>query len=110
MKAATHKQSRKQGRQPAKRVSRVHENRFEQKETERQLRRRAEQQQELYRLTDALNHADTVEAIHEAALNAILKALEVDRASILLFDSAGVMRFAAWRGLSDEYRAGVDGH
>ena len=29
---------------------------------------------------------------------------------ILLFDEGGVMRFRAWRGLSDEYRAEVDGH
>src|SRR5581483_8617543 len=32
------------------------------------------------------------------------------RASILLFDDAGVMRFVAWRGLSDHYRAALEGH
>src|ERR671923_232279 len=32
------------------------------------------------------------------------------RASVLLFDEAGVMRFQAWRNLSDRYRAAVDGH
>ena len=44
------------------------------------------------------------------ALNAILNALQCDRASILLFDSQDVMRFVAWRGLSDAYRQAADGH
>src|SRR6185369_2303420 len=29
---------------------------------------------------------------------------------VLLFDSDGVMRFKAWRGLSDAYRTAVEGH
>ena len=46
-----------------------------------------------------------------AALDAaILRALGCDRASVLLFDDAGVMRFVAWRGLSDGYRKAVEGH
>src|SRR4051812_33073540 len=32
------------------------------------------------------------------------------RASVLLFDGTGVMRFQVWRNLSDRYRAAVDGH
>ncbi|HWN68378.1 MAG TPA: GAF domain-containing protein, partial [Haliangium sp.] len=37
----------------------------------------------------------------------------MERAAILLFDKEGpegVMRFEAWRGLSDQYRAAVEGH
>lgn len=34
----------------------------------------------------------------------------VDRVSILLFDLAGVMRFKAWRGLSEDYRKAAEGH
>jgi hypothetical protein len=34
----------------------------------------------------------------------------VSRASILLFDPDGVMRFKASRGLSEAYRAAVEGH
>src|SRR5581483_5811061 len=49
-------------------------------------------------------------AIYDAALDAILRALRCQRASILLYDAAGVMRFVAWRGLSDAYRAAVEGH
>jgi PAS domain S-box-containing protein len=40
----------------------------------------------------------------------MFRALGCSRASILLFDDLGVMRFVAWRGLSDGYRAAVDGH
>jgi PAS domain S-box-containing protein len=43
-------------------------------------------------------------------LDAILSALQCDRASILLFDNQDVMRFVAWRGLSDHYRKATDGH
>jgi signal transduction histidine kinase len=64
----------------------------------------------LYRLTDAANRAETLDQVYAAALDGIAAALGVARASILLFDSDGVMRFKAWRGLSDAYRAAVEGH
>src|SRR5262249_18509751 len=47
---------------------------------------------------------------YDCAMTAIQRALNCQRASILLYDDAGVMRFAAWRGLSDGYRAAVEGH
>ena len=43
-------------------------------------------------------------------MDSVCAALEVSRCSILLFDENGVMRFHAWRGLSDEYRLAVEGH
>jgi signal transduction histidine kinase len=64
----------------------------------------------LYRLTDAANRAETLDQAFQVALDGIASALHADRASVLLFDSDGVMRFKAWRGLSDEYRAEVEGH
>ena len=64
----------------------------------------------LFRYTDALYRAGSVSEIHEAALDAICEGLGSPRASILRFDVAGVMRFAAWRGLSAAYRAAVEGH
>ena len=64
----------------------------------------------LYRLTDAVNRAQSVEEVYEASLDTIHSALDVERAAILFFDREGVMRFAAWRGVSDAYRAAVDGH
>jgi PAS domain S-box-containing protein len=64
----------------------------------------------LYRLTDRLHHAQSLEDIYAAALEAILSGLKCDRASILLFDDAKVMRFVAWSGLPDDYRRAAEGH
>ena len=64
----------------------------------------------LYRLTDQLYRAERPSQVYDAALDAILDALGCDRASVLLFDQAGVMQFVAWRGLSDSYRQAVAGH
>lgn len=64
----------------------------------------------LYRLTDALYRARSSSDVYDAALDAILETLGCGRASILLFDDAGVMRFVAWRGLSDDYVKAVEGH
>jgi len=43
-------------------------------------------------------------------LDALTSGLGASRASILLFDTEAVMRFTAWRGLSDDYRRAVEGH
>jgi PAS domain S-box-containing protein len=64
----------------------------------------------LYRLTDKLYRASSPEDVYDAALEAIVSTLGCSRASILLFDEAGVMSFVAWRGLSDGYREAVHGH
>jgi signal transduction histidine kinase len=64
----------------------------------------------LYELAVAAARATTLDEIFEPALDAVCRALRVERASILLFDDSGSMRFRAWRGLSSEYRAAVDGH
>lgn len=77
---------------------------------EQELRARLDQLQALYRVTDALVRAEKIEELHEEALDAMLGALDVDRAALLLRDPDGVMRFKAWRELSEEYRAAVEGH
>ncbi len=64
----------------------------------------------LYRFAQAVVAADRVEVVYEAALDSIDAGLGVTRAAILTFDDAKIMRFRAWRGLSDDYRAAVDGH
>lgn len=68
------------------------------------------QLQALYQLTVALSQASGLEEIYEAALTGLNQALGIERASILLFDPDGVIRFKAWRGLSDAYRQGAEGH
>ena len=74
-------------------------------------RKRAEQQQlALYEFAQVQNIATNVAEIYDAALDGILSALGCHRASILLFDKEKVMRFVAWRGLSERYRKAVEGH
>jgi PAS domain S-box-containing protein len=72
-----------------------------------QARSRAE---ELYRFAHSVVSAESVDQVLEAALDGIEKTLGTDRAAVLLMDSSGIMRFRAWRKLSGEYRAAVDGH
>jgi len=62
------------------------------------------------RLTDALSRASTLDAVYDSALDALQSSLRVERASILLFDENDFCGFVAWRGLSDAYRAAVNGH
>lgn len=64
----------------------------------------------LYRLADAVIGAAAVEEVFEAALQAIAPALGTDRAAVLVYDADDVMRFRAWRGLSQEYRGAVECH
>ena len=73
-------------------------------------KRAADTQTALYTFTDRLFRAGSADDIYQAALDAIVGALGCDRASILLFDDTGIMKFAAWRGLSDQYRQAVEGH
>ena len=58
----------------------------------------------------ALGRTRDPDGVYGAALEALSECLNVSRASVLLFDPDGVMRFKAYRGLSSEYRAAVEGH
>jgi PAS domain S-box-containing protein len=61
-------------------------------------------------LASAISRAADLSHIYAAAFDGLRDGLAVSRASILLFDADEVMRFKAWRGLSDRYRAAVEGH
>jgi PAS domain S-box-containing protein len=76
-------------------------------EAERQSRERAEL---LFRLARACINATSLPDIFDAALGTLQQALSAGRSAILLYDADGVMRFRKWRGLSDAYRAEVEGH
>lgn len=65
---------------------------------------------ELFRLTDRLYRAQSLPDVYDAAMDAIEASLSCTRCSILLFDGSGVMRFVAWRGLSERYRSKLEGH
>jgi len=82
----------------------------ERKQAEDALHRQIENLNDLYRLTVVLGQISKVEDLYQAALDSLYNTLGVDRASILLFDEDGVMRFKAWRDLSDGYRQRAQGH
>ncbi len=64
----------------------------------------------LYRLIERLFRARSIAETYEVALDGILEGLKCSRASILRSGRDGMLRFVAWRGLSDSYRRAVDGH
>ncbi|HEX6558025.1 MAG TPA: ATP-binding protein [Longimicrobiales bacterium] len=68
-----------------------------------------DQLEALYRLTTAVSQPVPLEQIYQEALECLQTALGAERAAVLLFDAAGVMRFKAARGLSDEYQRAVEG-
>src|SRR5262245_3648086 len=74
------------------------------------LEERIELLQDLYELASTVNGALNLNDIFRKALQALQRILGAPRASILLFDPDGVMRFRAWVGLSDDYRNSVEGH
>src|SRR5215831_15279980 len=82
----------------------------ERKQVEQALAEGARLQRALYQLADHLHRARSLDDVNNAALDAIFSSLRCDRASISLFDDAGMMRFAGWRGLSDGYRKAVEGY
>ncbi|HZP77242.1 MAG TPA: PAS domain S-box protein [Pseudolabrys sp.] len=77
---------------------------------EQALARRMEELGALYALTADLQYAAASDVVYDLALGAIMSGLRCTRAAILMFDSADVMRFVGWRGLSDDYRRAVEGH
>lgn len=78
--------------------------------TDGQSPKPAGDQETLFHFTERLYRADKSAEVYNVALDAILSALRCKRASILLFDEAGVMRFVASRGLSPDYCKAVEGH
>jgi PAS domain S-box-containing protein len=91
-------------------ASKIARDRTEQQRAHEALRATVRGLEALYRLADRVGRATDRAQVHEAALDAITAAMGVERASILLFDAEGVMRFMAWRGLSDAYRRATEGH
>jgi PAS domain S-box-containing protein len=75
-----------------------------------ELRSRLRDLDAVYRFADAVAGARELDEVLEAALDALLEAAGADRASVLLADDNGVLRFRAWRGLSERYRRSTEGH
>ncbi len=82
----------------------------ERKQAEFALADAARHQKALFHLADHLHRATSADETFNTAREAILEALQCDRASILLFDEQDRLRFVSWCGLSDAYRAATEGH
>jgi PAS domain S-box-containing protein len=74
-----------------------------------ELRWRLRDLDAVYRFADAVAGAPALDDVLTAALDALLEATGADRAAVLLADDDGVLRFRAWRGLSDRYRTYTEG-
>jgi PAS domain S-box-containing protein len=81
----------------------------ERKLSEQSLAEAAQQRDALYRFVARRQEATSVEDIYAAALEVVLSTLHCDRAAILLYDAASVMRFVVWHRLSQRYRRAVEG-
>ncbi len=64
----------------------------------------------LYELAAAVIGARTLNEVFDTALGGIGKALGAARSAVLVYDPDGVLRFKAWRGLTEDYRRAVEGH
>jgi PAS domain S-box-containing protein len=89
---------------------RVQQDITHQKNAEEALARRVEEQAALYEFTEAVQRSGGRDEIYALALDAIIRALRCDRASVLLFNASGIMAFVAARGLSEDYQRAVHGH
>ena len=74
------------------------------------LAHRVQELTALFEFSERLQNASTLPDVYQAAIAAVLNALQCDRAALLLSDDDGVMRFVASHGLSEAYRAAVEGH
>jgi PAS domain S-box-containing protein len=89
---------------------RVQQDISDRKRAEDAVWRHDQERSALHQLTARLQFATEPAHIYAAAMDAMFWALQCQRASVLLFDAAGVMRFVASRGLSEPYCKAVEGH
>lgn len=74
------------------------------------LHRKVERLVKLHEMVMRFHRCTERKDIYDVAMDMLGTIVGVDRCAILLFDADGVMRFKAWRGLSESYRRGVEGH
>ncbi len=79
------------------------------KRADEELRQRYRQLDGIHDLTSALMHAESIDEIYAQAMACTKISLGAERASILLSDPGGPMRFRAWDGLSEPYRCAMEG-
>ncbi len=64
----------------------------------------------LHALAETINRSSSLDSVYPETLQALRWICAADRAAVLLLDHQNSMRFAASDGLSDSYRAAVEGH
>lgn len=74
-----------------------------------QLDRQYRQLLALHRLTEIINRSASSEDVFDKALDVLCATTGAERAAILLMDRRKVMRYKAWRDLSDAYRQATEG-
>ena len=77
---------------------------------EEELRDRLRELAAVYRMADTAMAVGDVDAILAEAVETLIDAVGADRAAVLLYDDDRVLRFRAWSGLSDSYRAAAEGY
>ncbi len=84
---------------------------FEESKTrEETLRQQFAHLEAVHKLAETVSRAEALEVVYEEALTTLERTLGATRASILLFDPDGVIRFKASHGLSEKYKKAVEGH
>jgi PAS domain S-box-containing protein len=91
-------------------ASKIARDNSERRRVREHLERSVQTLEVLYRLAAQIGRARGRGEVADAGTQAILQVARAPRASVLAFDDAGVMRFVSWSGLSDRYRAAVEGH
>jgi PAS domain S-box-containing protein len=81
----------------------------ERKNAENAFRETSRRLEIMHRFIERRHRAESLNEIYNSAIDTILETLECDRVAIRLRDEDGVIRFVAWRRLSDEYRRVVEG-
>jgi PAS domain S-box-containing protein len=81
----------------------------ERKQASEELQKKLQQLRLLSELAAAVSRAQEPDEIYRAAVRGLVDVVGADRASVLIRDADGVMRFRVWIGLSNEYRATTEG-
>ncbi len=83
----------------------------ERKRLEAEREARVRELESLMQLSQVLNRTFAVDELYQATVDALMRAIGADRAAVLEIDSVDDrMHFRVWNGLSEKYRAAVDGH
>jgi PAS domain S-box-containing protein len=91
-------------------ASKIARDNTDRRRVQKQMQASVQTLETLYRLADQIGRARDRREVGNFGIQALLSLAGTDRASVLAFDEQGVMRFVSWAGLSDRYRAAVDGH